>query len=313
MNLETLDLKNTTIEKHLIEPGFDASELNIFSEKKFIENHYKSLGYIVLDGNDFENNLTAFLKEEFVYLDPYIKVKLGKAKHFDETYAKTILNFIDFQTINHLLYLCRLCSYLGGPGFPDLIIINEKSKEWSLIFVKEDLTSDHIFFFLVSKLIRIKTTFSNIEKKDAKDFFELNFIESLKEEMKKERFHKYYNKMELYVSSIRTQKRTANAEDEIEFMRELMCKMPFILIKKWVREEKAKKEDFISSYEEFISSLTNMRILIKTIKDQTSKDPLYAEIGNSKDEDTIKKKYEYIMSKFGLGESRTKEIMEFFI
>ncbi|GEM_PF-3496942 len=313
MILEKIELDNISIEKNLIEVDFSIEDLDIFAEKKLIEQHYKSLDYIVLNGEDFESNMVFFLKDEFIYLDPYIKVKIGKAKKCDEEYTKLLINYMGYETIEHLLYLCRLCSYLGGPGFPDFIVLNKKSKQFVLVFVKEDLLIENVFFLAVSKLLGISIIPANIKKNDSKDFIEINIKEAFENEMKKERFTKYSADLELYLHKLNTERKAPNFHDEIEFIREQMYKMPFLLIRKWVKDGKATKEDLIRSCEEFQSSLTNMRILINTIKDQTNKDPMYVAFGKGKDEPTIKSKYEYIMNKFELGESRTKEIMELFI
>ncbi|MBI4895511.1 MAG: hypothetical protein HY831_03385 [Candidatus Aenigmarchaeota archaeon] len=313
MILEKIELDNISLDKNLVEVGFPADELDIFAEKKLIEQHYKSLDYIVLNGEDFESNMVFFLKDEFSYIDPYIKVKLGKSKRCDEDYAKLMIDYMGYETLNHLLYLCRLCSYLGGPGFPDLIVLNKKSKQFVLVFVKEDLLIENIFFLTVAKLLGISIIPANIKKDDSKSSLEINPKEALENEMKKERFEKYATYLEYYVHKLKTERKMINFQDEVEFTRELVYKMPFLLIRKWHKEGKATKEDFITSYEEFQSSLTNMLILINTIKDQTSKDPIFIALGKAKDETTVKNKYEYIMNKFGLGESRTKEIMELFI
>lgn len=312
MIMEKISLEKIEMERNFVQADFPSEDLDLFAEKKLIEQHYKSLDYIVLNGEDFESNMIFFLREEFPYIDPYMKVKIGKAKKCDEEYAKLIIDYMGYETLNHLLYLCRLCSYLGGPGFPDFIVLNKKSKQFVLVLVKDDILIENIFFITIAKLLGISIIPANINR-GRETSLEINPKQALEDEMKKERFEKYATRLESYVHKLNTERNMTNFQDEVEFLREQIFKMPFLLIRKWYKEGSANKKDFIASYEEFQSSLTSMLILINTIKDQASKDPIYLEFGKAKDEATIKKKYEYIMNKFGLGESRSKEIMDLFI
>ncbi len=151
-----MQLNSLHLERELIPVNFDTQDLDIFADRKLVEMYYKKLGYSVFPGFDFENNMVFALKDEFTYLDPYLKVKLGRAKGSPliTDYANDILQYLNKEEVMMLLYLSRLCSYLGGPGFPEFIIVSPE-KRWSLIIVGEELPTEYAFFALMVKLLGI--------------------------------------------------------------------------------------------------------------------------------------------------------------
>ncbi len=302
-------VEKVIVRREFIETDIDPEDLNIFSERKLVKNHLEEK-FMVLNGEDFEANMLFHLKDELDYIDPYARLKIGKRKNATEemrVYSENIMNCMDMDTISKLLYLCRLCSYLGGPGFPDFITI-DKQKRFSLTLTQEYLLTEHKFFIIVSKLLGIDVRMVNVGKNTYNKEEEINIQEFLEEEMKKERFHRYSNNLEIYVNTMRVHQEM-NKDDEIEFMREQAYKMPFFLMKKWFRDKNVKKEDFEEDFESFNRLMSSMNILVKTIKDHIRTDEKYGELMKENDENAVKKKYTYIMEKFGTGESRTKEIL----
>lgn len=94
---------------------------------KLLARHYEARGFIALPGADFEENLLRAVHEgvERKTWDDYARIKLGRAPFSDRArrYADTVRAWVGPADVEFLLALCRLCTYAGGPGFPDLLLL----------------------------------------------------------------------------------------------------------------------------------------------------------------------------------------------
>lgn len=96
---------------------------------RILARHYEERGWTVLPGADLEENLlhaehdTAPRKE----WDEYARIKLGRAPFSDRArrYAAALLRRADPPTVEALLAISRLCTYAGGPGLPDLVLLRD--------------------------------------------------------------------------------------------------------------------------------------------------------------------------------------------
>lgn len=297
------------LEQELIPVGFDARDLDVFVDRKLVEAHYKNRGYIVIPGFDFENNMVFALKDEFAYLDPYLQVKLGRAKGSPlvGAYANQVLQHVNKQEIMPLLYLCRLCSYLGGPGFPEFIII-DKSGSWSLVIVVEEPPAEYaLFAFMIRLLGLCEIKMAKIKRKEASEKTAIDMKAILENIAATERFRNFVENIESELHKLNSDK-----SDELKFLEEQMCKTPFFLIKKWLKEG-AVKSDILYAYENFEASNSGMKALIARISAEIRDNSEYVAISNNKDEETLKKKFDWLMKTFSIGESRAKEVLPMLI
>lgn len=306
-----MQLDKLYLERELIPVSFDTRDLDVFADRKLVETHYKKLGYSVLPGFDFENNMVFALKDEFAYLDPYLKVKLGKAKGSPliTAYANQVLQYLSKQEVMLLLYLCRLCSYLGGPGFPEFIVINPQTQKWALVIVAEELPAEYAMFAFMTRLLELcEIRLANIKRKDVPEKIEIDLRHALEDIATSERFKNFVENMENEVYKLKESEQS----DELRFIEEQVYKTPFFLVKKWLKEGAA-KEDILQAYEKFEESNNHMKLLIDSLLSEIKNNEIYKAIGDSKDEETVKKKFAWLTSKFGIGESRAKEVLNLLI
>lgn len=297
-------------ERFLIQTGFDAKDLDVFIERKLVEAYYKKLGFLVIPGFDFENNIIFTLKYQFSYLDPYLKVKLGHAKGSASitAYGNQVLDYIGGQDIILMLYLCRLCSYVGGPGFPDFIVAEPQTRKWFLAIVAEELPQEYVLFAYMARLLGFDIRISNIQRAGLDKGLTIDVKKVLEAIASTERFKNFDGSIEEEIASLKKAQETENTKDEIAFLEEQRYKMPFFLIKKWMKSD-AKKDDILLAYEDFEKSNANMKALASQITKEMPHNDEYTAIGSSKDEETLKKKFAWLMKAFGMGESRAKELL----
>ncbi len=157
------------LEKFSLDAAKDS--VNPYMKGKILRKKYESEGYKVIQSSDFENSLLIWFIRKHKFLDKYIKVKVGEYKHNTkiEDYNKQIIEIMKEEDIEKLLFVCRICSYLGDPSFPDFII--NKDKKPSLIYVHtgdEMLRNKIAFILLSSGILDIKISFSCLDFVDYK-------------------------------------------------------------------------------------------------------------------------------------------------
>lgn len=286
--------------------------LNHFIIISLVEKHYKKQGFEVLSGRDFESNiiLGLFSGQEKRILDRYTKVKLGTAKKTPlvDEYNEKIFDVFSSEQINNLLYLCRICSYSGGPGLPDFIILKDGS--FSLCYVGEDLLNDQKLFIILAKCIFCISGIKilNVRFKDApplNSHFKIHFKQLLSDVL-----HEKKNKelMEELVSLIEHEKEN---KDELDYLIDKEKSIPLFLFKEWVEKGKVSAEDLIEN-RNFLKKLNEkdkQRFLEWEREIKNDRD--FDSLREMRDEESLKKKALYFQKKFSIGESRAKEFMMF--
>jgi len=305
-----MKLDKLYLERELIPVSFDSRDMDVFADRKLAEMHYKNLGYIVIPGFDFENNMIFSLKNEFDYLDPYLKVKLGRAKGSPlvTAYANHLLQYLTKKEVMLLLYLCRLCSYLGGPGFPEFIIVDQKIRRWSLVVVAEEVPAEYaLFAFMIRLLGLCEIKMANIRRSGVQEKAVIDIKGVMESIAATERFKAFIEGTESCAKLT-----DSGQEDELKFLEEQVYKTPFFLIKNWLKDG-AEKEDILQAYKNFEVSNSEMRALIESITKEMQNSMEYKSIGNGRDEETLKKKFFWLIKTFSLGESRAKEMLNLFV
>ena len=157
------------IEKFQLENKKD--EINSYMIGKILRKKYESLGYKVMQTQDFETSLLIGFVRKYRFLDKYIKVKLGEYKRNLKIleYNKEILALLGEENTEKLLFVCRICSYLGDPSFPDFIISGNGKTELRYVYTGDELVRSKIFFILLSKILGIQIKFCSTDFSDFKN------------------------------------------------------------------------------------------------------------------------------------------------
>lgn len=300
--METLVIEVERRESPLLKEG----EVNDFINKQLVFRMFDCL-----DGGDFEKNMLL----EMGRRDKYTGVKLAGKGRKDEEYVKKILEYLDRETIETLLYICRFCSYLGGPGFPDLIVFKQ-----GLRFTSMDLPQESIMFALLARELGIENIkIVKVVPPDSKKLLATKRIPIrgfLEEVVNNKRFSYYWNELEALLQKEREQlgketedKKVQQRKDEIAYLEGEKEKMPFFLIKKWL-EEGVDKKDILDNVKRLEEIQREEKALAERVLQRLENDQTFKGLGRGIDEESIKRKRGYIMETFGIGPSRTEELLK---
>lgn len=324
MQLELSGTLEFSIEQ--IRPQTDVSQIenySHFSAVRLAKRHYERLGFLVLEGADFENNLVLyFYDNERLFCDEYIKVKLGKAHATTDVigYSGQILNTVPEEAIKTLLSICRFCSYTGDPGFPDLIIMDAKNKTCLLKYVLfDELSASQKIFLLLSKLLGLETGIIKIVMEGNKEAVEIkpggilalvlgerrsvNIMQGIEENITEAREKAAAENGMTPEASLRNSWR-----DELNYLVNEKNKNPLFLFDKWLKAGRVSSEELCSLIR-FVSfnSRHDFGAYLKALEN----DAAFASI-SGKTEDAMKQKAEYMQEKFGIGQTKSKLLLNFF-
>lgn len=281
------------------------------NSNEFINKQLVSKTFDCLDGADFERNLLPAQNK-----DRYTTVKLAGKVPQDGEYAEKVRSYLDKDTIDTLLYCCRFCSYLGGPGFPELVLFGH---EVSFRYTGFELSREQQLFVIVATALGIESLGmirAVPERHATPTTYRIPVREVLADLTQSKRFAHYAGELEgllekerSRLKGIANQKDAAQCRDEIAYLEKQQQVMPFFLIKKWARDGVQKSE------------LENHRALLKQTSRQEQEraqsliarlqdDQAFASLGRGRDEETLKKRHGYIMDTLQIGPSRAEEILK---
>ncbi len=316
---EVIEIPVEQIRTHI-----NVDEMDFYSSPmavKLAKKHYERQGYQTLTGVDFENNMLLALNTDIDrrYLDDYSRVKLGRAKVTDEinVYSDQLLPALSKEVTDILLYLCRICSYAGDPGFPDIILL--KDNDWQLKYVIfDELQLSQRLFLLLAKLLGIDIGLTRVvfgEKPETigivpssilgtvlNDSRALSIIHGIEEglELEKERLHEARGTDEL-----------ASVEDEITYLLTEKKSKPFNMLQKWLASGLADSDDLIENMSFIITNNEEEKDRFVKYEKQLQADPVFSPIASKKTEDVMRQKAAYFQKKFGLGPSHAKALLRF--
>lgn len=282
----------------------------------FINKQIISRMFDTIDGADFEKHLLLAQKHK----TPYIKVKTS-GKNADrlktEEYTKRISLAFDQQTLQKFLYICSFCSYIGGPGFPDLVVLGH---EPGLFFTTQELLPENVVFALLANLLGIgpvkiiravpegKTRGTGTLKIPVKGF--LNGL------IKGRRFLHYLGELEqliekekLKMNSLEDEEKIRQSRDEIAYLERQKQKMPFLILQKWAVSA-VRREDLDEHIGEMDRALRLERMEKERLLKQLADDETFKAFGKGLDEQTVNKKKNYLMETFHIGPSRADELLK---
>lgn len=151
--------------------NYKKDDINPYMVKKLLRKKYESINYKTIQGDDFETILLLTFVRKTHYIDKYIKVKLGEYKPNTkvEEYNQELLDIFDFDKIQKLLFICRICSYIGDPSFPEFVVYNQKESALRYVYIGDELLPDKMVFILLSKLFGIEIKLAAIDFSDHKN------------------------------------------------------------------------------------------------------------------------------------------------
>lgn len=302
-----------------IVPSVDISQIDNyshFSAVRLAKKYFEKLGFFVAEGSDFEDNLCLyFYEKERLFYDEYIKVKLGKPHVTDakKEYCNDVLDAIPEADIHLLLVLCRFCSYTGAPGFPDLVI--EKNGEWKLTYILFDEFSDSQKIFLMLCRITgfdVKIVRLSMEKKE--EILEIDPFILLNSVINDRRARNIIQGLEENISDAKAKTDSLTGvekkswEDEFNYLSDEKFKNSLFLLRKWKQQGFASTSSLKGAIH-FV--LTHNRNDFDGYLKDLRNDPSFALIGG-KTEDAMKAKAEYMQKKFGIGQTKSKLLLNFF-
>ena len=295
-----------------IKPSIDLTQIenfSCFSAVRLAKKYFERQGFSVFDGGNFENNFTLYFydNDNRMFFDEYIKVKLGKAHvTTDEIeYCETILKNVPEHTVRMLLTLCRFCSYIGDPGFPDLVLVG---KDYSLKYVLfDELSQSQKMFLLLSKLLEIEIDVVKLEPIEKEETLRIDVSQLLSSVLEERRSKAIMEGIESNIEEFR-KLNGRNSEDDVNYLETERAKNPLFLFNDWRNNGTVKSED-LKDVMNFV--LTHSRHDFDQYIQELENDPVFTQI-RAKTEDAMKKKAEYMQQKFGIGQTRSKLLLNFF-
>lgn len=280
---------------------------------KMAEHFYRERGFEILEGEDFEHNLIRLFakSEQWRKADRYSKVKMGKNPDvIKEAYCRAALSLFPKHDVERLLYACRECSYLGGPGFPEFIAY--KGDEMLFVYVgssDELLASQKIFMALVT-LFGIHADFTLFDVADKPIPPRLAFAcadvirPALGNEKTKERLAILAEEME---------KAKKDGKNAILYWNNERAKLPFPLFRKWAEAGEMGKEDVENNMREISYYGLAMMQLFEEMKAFALSSAEFKALGDKQDEQSLRQKTALFMEKFQVNEHTAKDFMTYLL
>ncbi len=307
--LETLE-----VPVRCIKPVIDITQIenySHFSAVRLAKKYFERQGFSVLDGGDFENNFMLYFYDnnDRLFFDEYIKVKLGKAHvTVDEiNYCEQILKKIPEPVVRQLLALCRFCSYMGDPGFPELVLAGKEGQIKYVLF--DELSASQKMFLLFSRMLDIEIEIVKMAPEEKYEMIKIDIDALLGSVLNERRTKNIIEGLESNIEEIKTGWEDKKLLDELGYLETEKAKNPLFLFRKW------KQQGFLSSQQlkelvDFI--LAHSRHDLNGYLKDLENDQVFMQMARTKTEDAMKKKAEYMQKKFGLGRSRSKLLLNFF-
>ncbi len=226
------DLKDPfTIHLDKFSLNYKKDDINPYMTKKLLRKKYESIGYKTIPGDDFETSLLLTFVRKTHYIDKYIKVKLGEYKPNTkvEEYNQELLDIFDLDKIQKLLFVCRICSYIGDPSFPEFIVYNQKESALRFVYNGDELLPDRLVFILLSKFFGIEIKLAAI------DFSDNTNQENLKVDILKA--------VERALQSLEKRVNLENSLGETN--------IDLRIFKKWITDKQINSEEFLNVYNNF--------------------------------------------------------------
>lgn len=217
--------------------GSTKDSINPYTTGKILRKKCESSGFVVVQCADFEANMLVWFSRRHNFLDKYIKVKIGEYKTHSKTesYISQMLAMFKPEEAEKLLFICRICSYLGDPSFPDFIVKKENYLGLRYAYVGDEMLRDRIAFILLSNgILNIEIKFCCL------DFIDFMHPEKLSVDLAKN--------MENLLKTLSKRVNIGNSTEDTN--------IDLLLFKKWADDKSIDTEDINKSYQNFMSRVS---------------------------------------------------------
>ena len=275
----------------------DSEHLDYWMKKQLAKKFYEDAGYRVLLGDDLENNLLLHVKN-YPFLDRYTQIKTGKMDPFIVRYNRIAAEAIQEDDMIKLLYICRLCSYVGGPGVCDMILVKDGSYEMRHIIAEDSMRRETALFIFLVKFIfglcDVKMTDVVCEKRggtyelDAGKFFR----DAIEDGLRKKQWQ--------------------NLQDDM-FTRRYKEKVPFFILQKWLSLGHADENDIYKNFNSMHKIIEEEKQEATKRKAELEGDSNFVSIGKGMDTVTLERKLSYIQEKYDMPKSEAIALLNRFL
>ena len=297
---------------------FDSDEEidDIFVGKQFGKSYFLRQGKKVLLGDNFESN--TLLDLDYGKYDIYNILKRGKTKKDNEIqdYNNILKFYVDKEKLLQLIHLCRICGQTADPGFPELIVIDDKIKFY-YVYTGETRKNQFIFFYL-AKLLGFDFRFFYLQTKNSKEKkkveIDMNKIfDEILADKKIKNFFAYFTEKskDLLEKTKDNAKDIRIIKDELDSLKIEKEKSPFFLFNKLNKDGEINIEEILNYFGNLEKLINENDNEFERMMNELKKDPGYKKLGIAKDDDTIRKKFHYSMDKFGINEEKSKNLITF--
>lgn len=248
--------------------GSTKDSINPYMTGKLIRKKYESEGFVVSQSNDFETSMLVWFARKNKYLDKYIKVKIGEYKKHPKTedYIKQITGIFSDDQIKKLLFICRICSYLGDPSFADFVITKGKKIGLRYVYTGDEILRDKILFMVMAKGL-VETDFN---------FCSLDFID-----------HKYQEKISFDIGKV-MEGLVASLSGRVNMGRSLEdTGIDMSFFQKWSGQKSIDTTDIDKAYEKFMENVSSESKIKTLLEKLISMDPAKILGGKSRPEQLL--------------------------
>ncbi len=266
---------------------YKKDQVNPYMAKKILKKKYESLGYTIIPGDNFETNLLLEFIRKHKYLDNYSKVKLGEYKPnaSEDEYNKQVLGIVDFQRIQKLLFVCRVCSLIGDPGFPDFIVykrregrlpsnfrVQNNEEALRYVYTEDGLSVEKSVFMVFTKLLDVIDV-----KPAAVDFSDFSNSETVK-----------INLLVVLEKAFAALSKRVNVQNSLKDIG-----IDLTLFKKWLEDKQINSEDIEMMYRGFIDKVS-APIKLKELVSKLELVDTHSILGNKERAEKLKSLREYL-------------------
>ncbi|MBI4163845.1 MAG: hypothetical protein HY512_03205 [Candidatus Aenigmarchaeota archaeon] len=231
--------------------------------KKILRKKYESLGYTIIPGDNFETSLLLEFIRKHKYLDNYSKVKLGEYKPNAgvEEYNKQVIGVLDFQRIQKLLFICKICSLIGDPGFPDFLVykrregrlpsnfrVQNSEEALRYVYSEDGLSVEKSVFIAFAKLLNVINV-----KLAAVDFSDFSNPDIAKIDL-----------LEVLEKAFSVLSKRVNVQNSLRDIG-----IDLTVFKKWLVDKQVNRVDIEKMYQDFVEAVsvsTKLKELIKKLE-----------------------------------------------
>lgn len=281
--------------------------IDVFAFKKFAMQKLKELGYAVLPAGDMESAMLRHFHAGRPVYDRYLRTKLGKkpqAAQQEREYAAQLLEMLGSERVRQLMLACRFSSYLGGPGPPDFIALKEKPV---IFYVGSEFLQQQELFMLLAQVLDFDMRVLPVGASE----FSLDSRALLGSLLSQEKTARHETAIRDALAALRQEVPTKQLQDAVSYLEEEKAIMPFDLLRKWVAEGAARKEDLLLLFERIEYIVAKHDREFGSYIKQLAADPAYRAFGPARDEAAMRKKAAYLEEKLGICDVKAKDLLNF--